>query len=153
MLQLVAFEAAQATGAALPDSFAYHYGRALAKAAAMSRRASCSRGTWRIRALRPASPSRRRKLLQAEIRQRASAQVREVVKAADAAQVATFKEREAQAEQAYVDGRYADARPLVRDDQGRPGSAPAWRPLPERQRRSARCRRGRPLVRPRGGTE
>lgn len=103
-----AFEAAQATGAALPESFAYHYGRALAKAkryveARVVLEGYLARQGPDARFAKPAQE------LLTEIRKQASAQVREAVKAADAAQVSTFKEREAQAEQAYAEGRHADA--------------------------------------------
>ena len=114
-----AFESAQATGAALPDSFAYHYGRALAKAkryveARVVLEGYLARQGGEARFAKPAQE------LLAEIRKQTSAQAREAAKAADAAQAATFKEREAQAEQAYVDGRYADAlaRFQVLGDQG-----------------------------------
>ena len=114
-----AFEAAQSTGAALPDSFAYHYGRALAKAQRYVEARVVLEG-YLVKQGAEARFAKPAQELLAEIRQRASAQVREAVKAADAAQVATFKEREAQAEQAYVDGRYADAlaRFQVLGDQG-----------------------------------
>ena len=116
---IAAFEAAQATGAALPDSFAYHYGRALAKAkryveARIVLEGYLANQGAEARCAKPAQE------LLAEIRKQTSAQAREAAKAADAAQAATFKEREAQAEQAYVDGRYADAlaRFQVLGDQG-----------------------------------
>ena len=114
-----AFEAAQATGAALPDSFAYHYGRALAKAKRYVEARVVLEG-YLARQGGEARFAKSAQELLAEIRQQASAQVRAAVKAADAAQAATFKEREAQAEQAYADGRFADAlaRYQVLGDQG-----------------------------------
>ena len=114
-----AFEAALATGAPLPDSFAYHYGRALAKAkryveARIVLEGYLTRQGAEARFAKPAQE------LLVEIRKQTSTQVREAMKSADAAQVATFKEREAQADQLYAEGRYTDAivRYQVLGDQG-----------------------------------
>lgn len=103
-----AFEAAQATGATLPESFAYHYGRALAKAKRYVEARVVLEGYLAAQGAgaRFAKPAQE---LLAEIRKQTSAQVREAVKASDAALAATVKEREAQAEQVYKDARYADA--------------------------------------------
>ena len=114
-----AFEAAQATGAALPESFAYHYGRALAK----SKRYVEARVVLEGYLAHQGSEARFAKPAQellAEMRKQTSAQAREAAKAADAAQLATIKEREAQAQQLYAEGRYADAlsRYQVLADQG-----------------------------------
>lgn len=103
-----AFEAAQATGAALPESFAYHYGRALAK----SKRYVEARVVLEAYLARQGSEARFAKPAQellAEMRKQTGTQAREAAKAADAAQRATIKEREAQAEQLHAEGRYADA--------------------------------------------
>lgn len=102
------FEAAQATGAPLPESFAYHYGRALAKAKRYVEARVVLEGYLAAQGAgaRFAKPAQE---LLAEIRKQTSAQVREAVKASDTALAATIKEREAQAEQAYKDARYADA--------------------------------------------
>ena len=105
---VAAFEAALETGAPLPDSFAYHYGRALAKAkhyveARIALEDYLARQGAEARFAKPAQE------LLVEIRKQASAQVREAAKAADAAQLATIKEREAKAEQFYAEGRYGDA--------------------------------------------
>lgn len=102
------FEAAQATGAPLPESFAYHYGRALAKAKRYVEARVVLEGYLAAQGAgaRFAKPAHE---LLAEIRKQTAAQVREAVKASDAALAATIKEREAQADQAYKDARYADA--------------------------------------------
>lgn len=102
------FEAAQATGAPLPESFAYHYGRALAKAKRYVEARVVLEGYLAAQGTGARFAKQAQELL-AEIRKQTGAQVREAVKAADAALAATIKEREAHAEQAYKDGRYADA--------------------------------------------
>lgn len=124
---VTAFESAQSTGAQLPDSFDYHYGRALAKA----KRYVEARVVLERYLSRQGSDARFAKQAQellGEIRKQASAQVREAAKAADAAQLATFKEREAQAEKLHSEGRYADA--IARyQTLGDQGSATAQRRL------------------------
>lgn len=89
------------------------------------------------------------------MRKQTSAQAREAAKAADAAQLATIKEREAQAEQRYAEGRYADAldRYQVLADQG---SGLAQRRLGDVYLNGKgvprdAAEKGRPLVRSRGG--
>lgn len=102
------FEAAQATGAPLPESFAYHYGRALAKAKRYVEARVVLEGYLAAQGAGARFAKQAQELL-AEVRKQTGAHVREAVKAADVAMAATIKEREAQAEQAYKDGRFADA--------------------------------------------
>ena len=124
-----AFEAAQSTGAPLPDSFAYHYGRALAKAKRYVEARIVLEGYLANQGAEARFAKPARELL-AEIRQQASAQVREQVRAVDAAQAATVKEREAEVDARYRAGEQAQAlegfRPLAEQ-----GSALAQRRLGE----------------------
>ena len=103
-----AFESAQSTGAQLPDSFAYHYGRALAKAKRYVEARIVLEGYLANQGAEARFAKPARELL-VEIRQQASAQVREQVRAADAAQAATAKERAAEVDAFYRAGQYAQA--------------------------------------------
>ncbi len=102
-----AFEAAQATGAPLPESFGYHYGRALAKAKRYVEARVVLEGYLATHAeARFAKPALE---LLTDIRAQTDRQVRIASKVADALSAAAIKEREPEAEQLYKDGRYADA--------------------------------------------
>lgn len=127
-----AFEAAQATGAPLPESFAYHYGRALAKSkryveARVILEGYLAQQGGEARFAKPAQE------LLAEMRKQTGEQAREAAKAADAARRTTIPEREARAAQLHSAGRYADALSLylALADQG---SALAQRRLGEMYR-------------------